>query len=243
MTVHYSFRLEGTAERAREVVALVRQRAVELGFGRVSEVLEVGSQEAMEAGKGMADWLEIAAARYVEVGEGEERESVGVRPSEAVAFYCSPGVGCEASPMGLGRYPKIVEARVGGVDVEVVTGVGDGWRWLGHCKTQYASNPRDGGLENFCACHLRLVGLLDYAKQLGIVADVQDEGGYWEQRDRVALEDVVQNYNRLMAGFVGSMKDMLGRLGRQAVGPITDYPNYEHLEAEGRDPRRQRPER
>ena len=37
-----------------------------------------------------------------------------------------------------------------------------GWRWHSFCKTQYASDPRCGGVENFLRCHLCVVKLLDF---------------------------------------------------------------------------------
>ena len=58
-----------------------------------------------------------------------------------------------------------------------------GWRWGSFCKTQYASNPACGGVENFLRCHLVVVRLLDFLRATGLVAvEAHDEGGYWEHR-------------------------------------------------------------
>ena len=38
----------------------------------------------------------------------------------------------------------------------------------------------------------------------------------------------------MIAGFVGTMNDMLGDAGREVESEITEFPNYEHLEAKGR---------
>ena len=71
----------------------------------------------------------------------------------------------------------------------------------GFCKTQYASNPEYGGLENFIKCHLLIVKMLDAANELGIVNDVSDEGGYWDKRNLQGLTSTINQYNIMMAGF------------------------------------------
>jgi hypothetical protein len=57
------------------------------------------------------------------------------------------------------------------------------WSWRSFCKTQYASNPQLGGVQGFLRCHLSVIRLLDAAQELGILGEVNDEGGYWERRD------------------------------------------------------------
>jgi hypothetical protein len=64
---------------------------------------------------------------------------------------------------------------------------------------------------------------------------VSDEGGYWEKRDVKALVEEVTEWNAMMAGFVGQMKDFRGEeAGREIQSEINRFPNYEHLEAKGR---------
>jgi hypothetical protein len=111
-----------------------------------------------------------------------------------------------------------------------------GWSWAAFCKTQYASNPTAGGVEHFLTCHLSVVRLLDAARDLGILGEVWDEGGYWESRDVKALAETVGQWNAMIAGFVGRMKDLMGGSGggSDVEAPITGYPDYEHLEADGR---------
>jgi len=49
----------------------------------------------------------------------------------------------------------------------------EGWRsWSGFCKTQYAHRH---GLDHFMHCHLALIKLLDYAKELGILHHVNGD--------------------------------------------------------------------
>ena len=107
-----------------------------------------------------------------------------------------------------------------------------GWSWQSFCKTQYASNPKDGGTENFLRCHLTLVRLLDHAWDIHLLERVQDESGFWVDRDAAALVKVVGEWNRHLAAFVGQFKDEHGGV---FLAPIAEYPDFEHLEAEGLD--------
>jgi hypothetical protein len=83
-------------------------------------------------------------------------EWVFVPPQRGAAIRVDPGPGCESATFGLARYPAKV--RVG--KRMIATGLA-GWSWQAFCKTQYASDPRHGGLENFLRCHLGVVALLD----------------------------------------------------------------------------------
>ena len=86
-------------------------------------------------------------------------------------------------------------------------------------------------MENFLRCHLTVIKLLDHAKSLGILADVYDEGDCWEKRDVKALAKEVGDWNTMIAGWSGRLKDVLG----DAVqSEISEFPDFEHLEAAGR---------
>ena len=76
-----------------------------------------------------------------------------------------------------------------------------------------------------------VVALLDAANALGVLADVSDESGYWEKRDTEALVKEVGEWNALIAGFAGKLKD---KIGDELKAPVLNYPNFEHLEADGR---------
>jgi len=73
--------------------------------------------------------------------------------------------------------------------------------------------------------------MLDRAKELGILASVNDEGGFWEKRNVAALVREVGEWNAAMAAMVGRLKDMFGG---DFEAPITQYPGFERLEAKGR---------
>ncbi len=53
----------------------------------------------------------------------------------------------------------------------------------------------------------------------------------WEDGDVKALVETVGGWNRHIAGIVGQFKD---QLGGKFVAPISEFPNFEHLEVEGR---------
>ena len=72
--------------------------------------------------------------------------------------------------------------------------------------------------------------MLDIAKELGILASVNDEGEFWEKRDVQALAKEVGCWNEGMAALVGKLKDMFGG---NFEAPITKFPDFEHLEARG----------
>ncbi|WP_207714325.1 hypothetical protein [Scytonema sp. UIC 10036] len=138
-----------------------------------------------------------------------------------IGFDSLPGEGSETPIFGLATHSEIKDVN--------------DWMWTGFCKTQYASNPEYGGLENFLKCHLLIVKMLDVACELGITCDVSDEGGYWEKRNIEKLVSNIRKHNILMAALTGKIKDDLAVIGNIPVlSPIFDYPNFEHLEAEGR---------
>ena len=76
-----------------------------------------------------------------------------------------------------------------------------------------------------------MIRLLDEAKAIGFSNAGNDEGGFWEKRDVKALVETVGQWNSFIAGIVGQFKDQFRGF---AIAPITDFPNFEHLEAEGR---------
>ena len=164
-------------------------------------------------------WLKIQATRYLSRGEN----FYAVQPTHILALVTSPGKGSEPAIFGLCRYPEVIE-----IEGEMHPTHLHGWSWAGSCKTQYASNPSLGGINNFLRCHLSVISLLDSAGRLGLIKKVTDESNYWDRRDRQELVDTVEKWNRMMAGFAGRLIDECGVSVKAA---ITEYPNFEHLEA------------
>ena len=225
LTIHYQ--LQSTSRspaKTRQLVAQLRQKALDLPFKGVGEIIDLDGDQAdidKLPKKDPNRWLLIQAGRYVEKGERHYR----VNPTQVIAFSTDPGEGSEPANFGLAVYPKTIEVE----GKKVRTGLSN-WSWSSFCKTQYASNPECGGVENFLRCHLAIVKLLDHAAALGILKEVSDEGDYWKQRDVKALAAEVGDWNSMIAGWAGRLKDAFGET---VEAEITKFPNFEHLEADG----------
>ncbi|MEI8196690.1 MAG: hypothetical protein WCI73_12400, partial [Phycisphaerae bacterium] len=175
-------------------------------------------------------WLLIQANGDVKNG----RYSYSVAPTHVIAFTTVVGAGCEPANFGLCRFPSTIEVEDRSVwphrKKKLRTGL-IGWRWGSFCKTQYASNPECGGVGNFLKCHLLVIRMLDRAKELGISTEVSDEGDFYTKRDPKALAKEVGEWNRDIAAYAGRMKDLVGP---KLEAAIMQFPDFEHLEAEGR---------
>lgn len=243
LTVQYSLRSRvRSPTRAREQVSQLRQRALDLPFESVSDVVEFTGDDCKFEPLDTNDrhrWLKIQSGIYVEERISETSGRVSSVPANhIIAFTTRPGRGCEPANFGLCRYPPCLELkderyvyRKGFVTVTRKLPTNrHGWCWGSFCKTQYASDQSSGGVENFLRCHLSVIRLLDKAQDMGLVEQVDDEGGYWNQRDVEALSKEVGSWNEMIAAFAGQLKD---RLGNQLVSPITAFLDFEHLEARG----------
>jgi hypothetical protein len=225
LTIHYKFQSNvQNRKAARQLIEQLRQKALDLPFKEVGEIIDI-SGEVADFGKldqnDPLNWLIVQAGNYVVLVGRHHR----VTPTQVIAFSTWPGEGCEQANFGLSVYPKTIE-----VDGKTLrTGLSDR-SWSSFCKTQYASNPAVGGIENFLRCHLAVVKLLDGAADLGILKEVRDEGGYWYGRDLKALATEVGDWNTMIAGWAGRLKDSFGE---GLVSEIAKFPNFEHLEAEG----------
>lgn len=226
LTIHWDLKAKGTIDDAHDLLSSLRKQALDLPFQHVGEVVWLEGDKA-DYNKcprnAEMSWMLIQAGAWVEVG----KDCFKVPPKHLVAFSTLPGDGCEQANFGLALYPKTV--KMGGKTFK--TGL-NGWNWQSFCKTQYASNPQCGGIANFLRCHLSVVKLLDHAKELGILKKVHDEGEYWTNRDPKALVSTVGNWNNFIAGFAGTLKDAFGD---KLTAEITKFPDFERLEAKGRE--------
>jgi hypothetical protein len=236
LTIHYNLRSSTRSpKKARELIARLRGRALDLPFERVDDIIEL-SGSACNCEQYDREhpnrWLLIQAGQYVD-DPRDNRYSYSVTPTNIIAFSTWPGQGCEAANFGLCRYPGFIEVNnpeLGRQTRKIATRLG-GWRWASFCKTQYASNPDCGGVGNFLRCHLAVIRMLDHAKELGILQKVSDEGGFWEKRNIEDLSREIGQWNEMIAAWAGQLKD---QLGDKLLATITEFPNYEHLEAKGR---------
>jgi hypothetical protein len=133
-----------------------------------------------------------------------------------------------------------------------------GWHWSSFCKTQYASDPKAGGIPNFLRCHISVITLLDrMAKLPGVRVKVEDEGKYgpslysddWKEAHEAgrkptyrrhkgqynpsALANEVGEWNTMIAGFAGALSDALAGSGMALEAPIKGFPSFEELEFRG----------
>lgn len=223
LTIHYSLQSAcRTPAKARQLVEQLRQRALDLPFKEVGEIVEVGGDSADFDKLDRDDpnrWLLIQAGQYL-VRDGRHYR---ITPTQVISFSTLPGDGSEEANFGLAVYPKSIEIN----GKRVRTNLG-GWSWSSFCKTQYASNPEFGGVENFLRSHLAVVKLLDAAFEIGVLKEVRDEGDYFEKRDIKALVAEVGDWNTMIAGWAGRLKDSFGD---GVASEIAKFPNFEHLEA------------
>jgi hypothetical protein len=77
--------------------------------------------------------------------------------------------------------------------------------------------------------------MLDRAKALDCLDTVSDEGDFWEKRNLPELVREIGSWNEMIAAFGGRLKDLVGEGGLQVESPITEYPNFEQLEAAGEE--------
>jgi hypothetical protein len=222
MTLHYRLSLEGaSAAVAHRRLSRLRSVALDLPFECVEAI------ECVESRRNQNPWddevpppLWVDSIGDVKIG----RRDVWVYPKVAYGFWIHPGAGCESAAIGLCQYPQSITLPRGR---RVRTKLA-GWSWHSFCKTQYASNPSYGGADHFLRCHVSLIQLFDAAESIGFQVRVSDESGFYNDRDLNRLQSEVESWNKLIAGFVGKLKDSLPG---SSEAPILEFPNFERLEA------------
>lgn len=232
LTIHYTLTTKlDQLKDIRRLVQTMREWALELPFQEVSAIKEFQEAEADHHDTADEDrWLKIQAAGSIMDGQVHLR----VPPQCILAFSTWPGEGCEQANFGFCNYPAFITTPTPtGRQRRLATKL-DGWRWSSFCKTQYASDPRCGGVPNFLRCHLCVVKMLDFLHQSGLVeVEVKDEGGYWEGRNLEKLAREVGDWNEHIAGLVSMFRSSAGAEGKTTDAPITQFANFEHLEAKG----------
>ena len=230
LTIHY--RLQAKGPNARKLIGALHQAAQDLPFKQLGPIVELSGEECHYDRRQPDDplrWLLIQAQASVSLkhlaGESEY-SSIRVTPLQLIAFTTWPGEGCEEANLGLCRFPaEVTHPRHGRVKTRL-----SGWHWSSFCKTQYASDPKCGGVPHFLQCHLAVIALLDKAKELGCLHQVADESGFWQERNLAKLVSEVGSWNELVAACGGQLKDLLGD---GVEMPIGDFPNFEQLEHSG----------
>jgi hypothetical protein len=101
LTIHYGLKHSGNDAAA--LVAKLRQRALDLPFTEVGEIVDLGGAACDFDQRDRDDpnrWLLIQAGRYVDDPLNNGR-SYGLAPTRVIAFSTWPGEGCEAANFGL----------------------------------------------------------------------------------------------------------------------------------------------
>lgn len=200
LAIHYSFKsVLANLDDVRTLVETTRQVASGLEFQRISELIELHGDEADFQNSSVDDplrWLKVRACEHIADPNGQV---VAIQPTDIFAFTTEPGADCAPASFGLCRYPRGYcpgsRSRTG--KRQLPTYLKD-WRWRSGCKTQRASG---GGMANFLHCHLRLIGLLDFVRDTGLVnLQVSDDGGYWVNRDVAKLAQAVIEWNEALHG-------------------------------------------
>lgn len=226
LTLHYTLESDvRTLAQARQLMLALRETALTMNMLYVGPVRAYPKPGLTPTGRRRVVPKEyrIGCTRFVQRGS----RWLDVEPLAVAFFNVLPADGSESALFGLAKYPRTVRCEGRARRTGLV-----GWNWQNFCKTQYASNPKYGGVENFLHAHLSLVALLDRAVELGIRADVSDEGKYWEHRDRDRLAAEVGGWNRMIAAVGGKLKDAGAG---EVEAEIFKFPNFEHLEAQGNE--------
>ncbi len=233
LTIHWHFQGPKTKPEVQVVIEKLRQRAMDLPFVSVSEIVQIKGENAQFDRDDQNEpfrWLKIQARETVWSKDG----TIGwdCPAKEIIGFQILVAPGSEPMEVFLATYPKTITVDdEWGRRKRLRTNRHD-WSGGAFCKTQYASNPKCGGVPNFLRAHLSVVRMLDFAKELGILAEVSDEGEFWEKRDVKALADEVGSWNAMIGAFTGAMDELVGQ---KVAAPIKNFPDFEHLEAKGQD--------
>ena len=249
LTIHYHLSLPGKplVPEVRQKLSALRQACLDLPFQEVGEVLEFKGTECNFRQRDQNDplrWFLCQAdstvifkydrtGKPVAVSDWKDgTNGWDVLPEQVIGFRTYPGNGCEEANVGLSRFPKAVSIpnQRTGKNQRLSVADGGNWQWHSFCKTQYAN---EHGLEHFLRCHLSVVAMLDAAKKLGFMVTVNDEGGYWEKRDVQVLVREIGEWDRFIAGFGGTLKDIAGNAGMTIQAPIFNRKDFEQLEMQG----------
>jgi hypothetical protein len=219
LTISYKLRSsEQNIDNIHKQVLALQNTAKYLGFMDVGEIIVLKDQECVIDMNGSDDpniELKVHGSEITGIDKGGKFSFR--HPNYIIGFTLIPGKGCSMADIGFRVYPD--------GDQE--------WTWFGYCKTQYASNPEYGGLENFITSHLKIIDLLDAAQAMGIECDITDNGNYWESRDRATLAKTINENNLFTAVVMGAMKDVATSQNATLDAPILDFPNFEYLEGDG----------
>jgi hypothetical protein len=221
LTINYKLSTQKpwSSENVRDWLEIMADYARLIGCVSVGPV--VSAQNEMEVTK-----------RFHKVGRKYSTRFIPIHAKEGWVLIIDVGEGCQPLALGLCKYPCQWCCQHGhSMRRWYSTNISSEWQFGWFCKTQFAGKH---GPAHFVRCHKSVISLLDFCRKAGLDVAVQDEAGYWEQRDEAELMKVVRTNEALLAAFGGLLKDMAEtRRGRKISSLIFDYANFEHLEHEG----------
>ena len=102
--------------------------------------------------------------------------------------------------------------------------------WSSFCKTQFANDPRHGGWQNFQRAHLSVLAVLEHMQQIGFTVRVSDESDFWQHRDLAALAKTIGEWDAMLVGLAGVLKDTAEATGQGFDSPVLGRADFESLE-------------
>jgi hypothetical protein len=249
LTVYYDWKVKTDLASARRMIVKFRRIAQKLPFDEISDIYEQDAPDKKSGFRPYKGSYPQGDLYLPRVREDGVEEVVHVPPLHAVFFYARV-IGAETVSVGLASHPPVVIHREdvvkrNGKGAGVTTYFGKGraiefptrrrgyYSWHSCCKTQYAGNPTRGGEANFLRAHLSLIELLDQIAACGVTVRIRDDSRYAKHRDVNRLLRSLRDWNALVARVTGAIQDALGDQEGTVVAPITDRPDFEHLEARG----------
>jgi hypothetical protein len=234
LTISWDWQAPDGGKEAESIIAQMHKRAMDLPFESVGEIVHFKGEDArFERGRPDDEfrWFKLQAQRSH--WNREAKFEWDCPAMEIVGFDINVAPGSEWMSVFLATYPKTILAadQESGRPKRIRTGL-HGWSGKGFSKTQYASDPRCGGVANFLRAHLSICRMLDHARELGLEVHVADDAKFFECQDIPALIQTLGEWNQQIAAFVGAFTDMVGK---DVHAPIRGFPNFEHLEAKGQN--------
>lgn len=260
LSIYYHLKAKTDADGARDYVARLHKFVKKLSFDQVTPIFEYDPPDGRYVFKRRGTDPESRQWKPGDLYLERKRADGGTElvnvPSLHVVCFMANIKGSETATFGLASHPPVVVHRedliteepfggetrqIGaGATVEVPTRLRGWYSWSGCPKTQYAANPKLGGIPNFLRAHLSIFKAIDEAKRLGLTTRIRDDAKYWRHRDEAKLIKELARWDNIVAGIVGRISDAMGDSVEGVVAPIKERPDFEHLEAKGLDQLRKR---
>ena len=151
LTIHWDWHGPKSRDEAQTVIEQLRQRALDLPFESVSEVVSFRGDDATfhrGAEEDEFGWLKVQASHII--WNDDYTTGWDCKPRRLLALKLLVAPGSEPMEVILATYPKTIQItdKNTGRRKRLRTGRHD-WSGRGFTKTQYASDPQCGGIPEF----------------------------------------------------------------------------------------------